>query len=347
MDHGDGRGELVLTAAVGLGSAPRRDVAIIGAGPVGLFAAYYAGFRGLSSVVIDSLAEIGGQISAMYPEKLIHDVAGLPGVRGADLVANLVAQAAPYGPAYLLGTEVTGVEDEESGLRLATSSGDVRARALLICAGAGRFRPRPLPAAAGFAGRGLSYFASRPEGYHGKRVVIVGGGDSAVDWALALEPIAASVTVIHRRAAFRAHEASVRTMLSSSVRIATPCAVAEIHGTDAVEAVTIRYEGTQRFERHECDEIVAALGFVADLSLMKAWGINMVANKIEVDERMGAGRPRVYAAGDVATMPGKVRLIAVGLGEAATAVNHLAHDLNPEAPLFPGHSTDLVARASA
>lgn len=337
----------MLTAAAVRSPATRRDVAIIGAGPVGLFAAYYAGFRGLSSVVIDSLDEIGGQISAMYPEKLIHDVAGLPGIRGKDLVANLALQAGGYDPAYLLGVEVTGVEDEGSGLRLVTSNGDVHVRALLICAGAGRFRPRPLPAAAGFTGRGLSYFASRLEDYRDKRVVIVGGGDSAVDWALALEPIAASVTVVHRRAAFRAHEASVEMMMRSSVRVATPCSVAEIHGADAVEEVTIQHDGSPALERHECDEIVAALGFVADLSLMKTWGINVVANKIEVDERMGAGRPLVYAAGDVATMPGKVRLIAVGLGEAATAVNHMAHDLDPEAPLFPGHSTDLVARVGA
>ncbi|MBC9734446.1 NAD(P)/FAD-dependent oxidoreductase [Nocardioides marmotae] len=318
----------------------RTDLAIIGAGPAGLFSAYYAGFRGLSTVVLDSLTEVGGQISAMYPEKLIHDVAGCPAIRGQDLVDNLVRQAAEYHPTYEMGVEVLDLVDEPDGVAVVTSGPTVHARAVLICAGAGRFRPRPLPAAAGFAGTGLSYFASQLEDYRDKRVVIVGGGDSAVDWALALEPIASAVTVVHRRDRFRAHAASVEKMKMGSATLMTPCNVVELHGTEKVEAVTVHDEAADTTVRLECDEVIAALGFVADISVMKSWGMNLLGHKIAVDERMRTGRERVYAAGDVTDGPGKVRLIAVGLGEAATAVNHIAHDLDPDSPLFPGHSTD-------
>lgn len=318
------------------------DVAIIGAGPAGLFSAYYAGFRGLRTVVLDSLSEPGGQISAMYPEKLIHDVAGCPAIRGQDLVDNLVRQAAEYDPTYELGVEVLDLVDAEDGVTVVTTGATVHARAVLICAGAGRFRPRALPAAAGFEGTGLSYFASQLEAYRDRRTVIVGGGDSAVDWALALEPIAASVTVVHRRDRFRAHAASVDKMKAGTARVMTPCNVVEIEGDDHVEAVIVHDEAADTKERIECDEVIAALGFVADISVMKGWGMNLTGHKILVDERMRTGRDRVYAAGDVTDGPGKVRLIAVGLGEAATAVNHIAHDLDPDAPLFPGHSTDAA-----
>lgn len=321
------------------------DLVVVGAGPVGLFSAYYAGFRGLSTVVVDSLDEPGGQISAMYPEKLIHDVAGCPAIRGQDLVDNLVRQAAEYDPRYVLGVEVAELNDVEDGVELATSGPTIRARAVLICAGAGRFKPRALPAAKEFAGSGLTYFASQLEDYRDKKVVIVGGGDSAVDWSLALESIAASVTVVHRRDRFRAHAASVEKMKSGSTSVMVPCNVTELHtkeegGLEAVTGVTVLDEASGEHVHLECDALIAALGFVADISVMKSWGLNLAGHKIAVDERMNAGRDRVYAAGDVTDSPGKVRLIAVGLGEAATAVNHIAHALDPEAPLFPGHSTD-------
>lgn len=316
------------------------DLAIIGAGPTGLFSAYYAGFRGLSTIVVDSLSEVGGQITAMYPEKVIYDVAGCPAIRGRDLVNALVKQAAEYDPMYQLGTRVQDIVDVANGVRLVTDGPPIEAKAVVICAGTGDFTPRELPAAKGFAGTGVAYFVTRLEEYRDRSVVIVGGGDSAVDWALALEPIASKVRLVHRRTAFRAHAASVRRLHASSVEILTPYQVTALHGTDRVDAVTIRDEQDGSEAWVECDAVIAALGFIADVSTMKTWGIRLNGHKIAVDERMNAGRDRVFAAGDITDSPGKVRLIAVGFGEAATAVNHIAQFLDPEAPLFPGHSTD-------
>lgn len=317
------------------------DLVIIGAGPAGLYAAYYAGFRGLKTVVIDSLDEIGGQISAMYPEKLIHDVAGTPAIRGQDLVDALRRQADEYSPTYVLGTKVVDLEDVEDGLLVHTTTDtSVRTRAVLVCAGTGGFTPRPLPAAAGFTGTGIDFFAARLEDFRDQSVVIVGGGDSAVDWALALEGIAGKVRIVHRRRAFRAHEASVARLQESSVELLVPYSPISIGGTGHVESVTVRNEEDGTESTIEADRVIAALGFVADIGAMKNWGMNLEGHKILIDRSGRTGRDRVFAAGDITTYEGKVRLIAVGFGEVATAVNHIAHELNPQAPLFPGHSTD-------
>ncbi|MDP3890314.1 NAD(P)/FAD-dependent oxidoreductase, partial [Nocardioides sp.] len=183
------------------------DLLIIGAGPTGLFAAYYAGFRGLRVAVVDSLPELGGQITAMYPEKQILDVAGFPTVKGRDLVAGLVSQAAASDPAYLLERTASTVSATDEGVTVGLDDGTtVTAGAVLVTAGIGKFSPRPLPSGDGWLGRGLEFFVPSFEPYADKDVVIVGGGDSAFDWAHHLEPIARSVTLVHRRDAFRAHQ---------------------------------------------------------------------------------------------------------------------------------------------
>jgi thioredoxin reductase len=205
------------------------DVLIVGAGPVGLFGAYYAGVRGLRTAVLDSLPEPGGQITAMYPEKAIFDVAGFPAIRGRELVANLVAQAAPFSPEYLLGEQAVGLErggSPDNEFVVTTSSGRrVRSRSIIVTGGIGTFTPRPLPTGEDMLGRGVVHFVPDPQEYHGLDVVIVGGGDSAVDWALLLEPIAKSVALVHRRSAFRAHPHSVEVMQSTSVQLVTDAQV--------------------------------------------------------------------------------------------------------------------------
>ena len=200
------------------------DLLLVGAGPVGLYGAYYAGVRGLSVAVVDSLPEPGGQISAMYPEKPIYDVAGFPSIRGRDLVDGLVRQAAQYDPAYLLGDPAVTLADGPDGrLHVGLASGaTVRCGALVLTGGIGTFEPRPLPAGEEFLGRGLAYFVPRLADYAGADVVIVGGGDSACDWALALQGVARSVTVVHRRKAFRAHAASVAAMRLVATGLSTP-----------------------------------------------------------------------------------------------------------------------------
>src|ERR1700759_4367770 len=198
------------------------DLLIVGAGPVGLFGAYYAGVRTLSTAVLDSLEEPGGQITAMYPEKAIFDVAGFPAIKGRDLVEQLVAQAAPFSPGYLLGHQAVGLERGDGTFAVTTSQGlRIECRAIVITGGIGTFTPRPLPAGGEYLGRGLAHFVPDPTAYVGQNIVVVGGGDSALDWALMLEPIGKSVTIVHRRGEFRAHQHSVELLKASSVRILT------------------------------------------------------------------------------------------------------------------------------
>ncbi|GAA5155963.1 NAD(P)/FAD-dependent oxidoreductase [Amycolatopsis dongchuanensis] len=318
------------------------DVLIVGAGPTGLFAAYYAGFRGLSMALVDSLPEAGGQVTAMYPEKMIYDVGGFPAVRGRDLVKGLVEQAAPWQPTYLLGRKAEALRETGDGLDVLLDGGDVvHARAVLVTAGIGEFTPRPLPAGDGWLGRGMVHFVPSLDAHAGQDVVVVGGGDSAFDWVLALHPVAASVTLVHRRAKFRAAESIVREARGLGVPLITDAEVAELRADASgalCEVVVTTKDGPQVVP---AQTVVAALGFTADLGPIENWGLEIDHRAITVDSTMATARPRVYAAGDVAAYPGKVKLIATGFGEAATAVNNIAVALDPQAHLFPGHSSNV------
>ncbi|WP_344125783.1 NAD(P)/FAD-dependent oxidoreductase [Saccharopolyspora halophila] len=316
------------------------DVLVVGAGPTGLFAAYYAGFRGLSVALVDALPEPGGQVTAMYPEKMIFDVAGFPEIRGRDLVTALVDQAAQYDPTYLLGRPAVHLSDVDDGVVVELGAGEsVRAGAVLVTAGIGGFTPRPLPAGGEWVGRGVVHFIPELAAHSGHDVVVVGGGDSAFDWALALHPVARSVTLVHRRTRFRAHSGLVDKVTDLGVELVIPAEVIEIRGDRAVQEVEIEADGERRVL--PAQTVVAALGFTADLGPIEGWGLELEKRSILVDTTMRTNRPRVYAAGDVAAYPGKVKLIATGFGEAATAVNNIAVDLDPSTRLFPGHSSDL------
>ncbi|WFE26768.1 NAD(P)/FAD-dependent oxidoreductase [Solwaraspora sp. WMMD791] len=316
------------------------DVAIVGAGPTGLFAAYYAGFRGLSTAVIDALPSPGGQVAAMYPEKAIFDIAGFPVIKGRELVANLVEQAAPYQPEYLLGVRADTLDLVDGRPVLGLADGArLACGAVVVTGGMGSFTPRPLPAAAGFTGDGIVYFVPRLAELAGHDVVIVGGGDSAFDWALALQPLARSVTIVHRRDRFRAHAATVERVRALPVRIVVNAQLTAVHGTTRVTGVDIT-TGDGGPQTVPADTVVAALGFTADLGPLTTWGLELDKRHIRVDSAMATNLPRVFAAGDIADYPGKVRLIATGFGEAATAVNNAAVAIDPSAHLFPGHSSD-------
>ncbi|MFF2850053.1 NAD(P)/FAD-dependent oxidoreductase [Streptomyces sp. NPDC058001] len=339
-------------ATTDIGREVSVDLLIIGAGPTGLYGAYYAGFRGLSVAVADALPEVGGQIAALYPEKLIFDVAGFPAVRGQDLVDRLAEQAGRWNPTYLLGHGVTRLDDTGEGVVALTDGGArITAGAVLVCGGIGNFIPRELPVGSEYLGRGLRYFVPRLNELAGQQVVVVGGGDSALDWALSLEPIASSVTLVHRRARFRAHERSVEQVHTSSVRVLTPYEVEKIHGDGSesgdglvsgdgsVSEVVVASADGDRISL-PAQAVVAALGFIADLGPIERWGLELRRRRILVDRTMRTSRERVFAAGDIADHNGKVSLISIGFGEAALAVNHIAALLDPARSITPGHSSD-------
>ena len=316
------------------------DLAIIGAGPAGLFAAYYAGFRKFSVTVIDALPEVGGQVTAMYPEKEIFDIAGFPSVLGRELIDRLSQQAATAAPTYLLDSQVVGLEHDASGVTLSTANGHrVEAKAVIITGGIGSFTPRPLPTGNEWLGKGLVHFVPSLQEHAGHDVVIVGGGDSAVDWAWSLRDIAKSVTIVHRRADFRAHAASVDRIRDAGVRLITSAEISAVRGEDRVTEVDVTHKADSSVETLPCQTLVAALGFVANIGPINEWGLDTEKRHIKVDSSMFTSLPRVLAAGDICTYPGRVPLIAVGFGEAATAVNNAAPLINPEAHVFPGHST--------
>ncbi|MBB4911912.1 NAD(P)/FAD-dependent oxidoreductase [Actinophytocola algeriensis] len=320
------------------------DLLIVGAGPTGLYAAYYAGFRELSTAIVDSLPEAGGQVTAMYPEKQIFDVAGFPSIIGRDLVSALVEQANQFKPAYLLGRKArTVTELDDGGYLVGLDDGaELRAGAILITAGMGEFSPRPLPAGDGWLGRGMVHFVPALEEHRDQHVVVVGGGDSAFDWALSLHPIAKSVTIVHRRNKFRAFAATVRQVRELGVPIITDAQVTALRGDDAgLVEVELAVASDPAPVVLPAQTVVAALGFTADLGPIESWGLEITRRAVTVDTTMKTARERIYAAGDIAAYPGKVKLIATGFGEAATAVNNIAVALNPDAHLFPGHSSDV------
>lgn len=329
-------------------SAVEVDLLVVGAGPCGLYAAYYAGFRGLSIAIVDALPEAGGQITALYPEKLIFDIAGFPAVRGKDLVENLVRQASPFRPRYLLGEQAVGYELVGDRAVITCASGTtVSAGAVVVTGGIGTFTPRPLPGGADWEGKGLAYIVPTYVPYADLDVVVVGGGDSAVDWALGLEGVARSVTLVHRRDEFRAHAHSVKLLKDSSIQLVTPAQVAAISGDSRVTSVTVKDVKTKELTDLPAQAVVAALGFSADITPLESWGLDVHERHIVVDTRMATNLPRVFAAGDITEYPGKARLISVGFGEAATAVCNAATVLDPEATVFPGHSTEQLEGPAA
>ncbi len=319
------------------------DVTVIGGGPCGLFAAFYAGLRGMSVRIIDSLPELGGQLTALYPEKYVYDMPGFPKVLAKDLAKDLIAQAIQFHPKLTLEETAQHLETSEDGYQIVTAKGHVYpTRTVIISAGAGAFQPTKLgvPREEEFAGRGVYYGVKDKTAFVGKSLAIVGGGDSAFDWALNLEDLAEQLTLIHRRDGFKAHEDSVEKVKASSVKMKLWYAVKELHGEDGLTGVTLEHTQTKEPEHFPCDAVIVNIGFKSSLGPLKDWGLELEKNQIKVNERYETNRPGVFAVGDVATFGTKLKLIATGVGEAATAVCFAKTYLDPEAKLFPGHSSD-------
>ncbi|PTX59140.1 thioredoxin reductase (NADPH) [Melghirimyces profundicolus] len=320
------------------------DITVIGGGPTGLFAAFYAGMRNLSVKVIESLPQMGGQLSALYPEKYIYDVAGFPKVLAQELVDNLLEQCKLFDPVFCVDEKVLHVEKNEKGIfEITTTKKRHFTRTMIITAGVGAFEPRKLkvPGAETYENSNLHYFVKDLQQYKNKKVLIAGGGDSAVDWANMLEPIAEQVTLIHRRDKFRAHETSVEKMRNSSVRILTPREIIALHGENRIEKAVVADKKDNVVEELEVDAVIVSFGFVSSLGPIQEWGLEIEKGSIIVNSRMETNIPGIYAAGDIATYPGKVKLIAVGFGEAPTAVNNAKQYIDPQARLQPGHSSNM------
>ncbi|MEQ1935931.1 MAG: NAD(P)/FAD-dependent oxidoreductase [Fimbriimonadaceae bacterium] len=316
------------------------DLTIIGGGPVGLFAAFYAGLRGMSVRIIDSLPTLGGQLTALYPEKYVYDMPGFPKILAKDLAAEMAKQGTQFSPEVVLDEIASSLAITEHGYII---NDKFETRTIIISAGAGAFSPTKIgvPMEEEFHGRGLHYGVRESALYAGKDVTIIGGGDSAFDWSLHLLPIAKSVTLVHRRDEFRAHEDSVKQVLNSSVKLKLWNQVTELHGIEKIEAVTLTHGQTKETERHETDAVIVNIGFKSTLGPLKEWGLVIEKNQIKVDHLFETNLPNIFAVGDVCTFEGKIKLIATGVGEAATAVCVAKTRLDSTAKLFPGHSSDL------
>jgi len=323
------------------------DITVIGGGPTGLYAAFYAGMRERSVRIIDSLPELGGQLTALYPEKYIYDVGGFPRVLARDLGEALVAQATQFDPEVVLGEEIRGLGREGDLIELKGRGVRYLTRTLILACGKGAFEPVRLECSGygEFLGKGVYHAVRDPGAFWGKRVLVVGGGDSALDWALILKDVASDLKLVHRRDSFRAHERSVAQLLAASQRgelsFRSFHEVKEIRGGDAVESVVVFDNRTGEETVLAVDAILTFLGFKPDLGPMKRWGLHLHGNRVVVDRLMRTNLPGVYAVGDMVQYEGKLDLIATGFAEAAVAVNQAVHLLDPTARVSPGHSTSM------
>ena len=325
------------------------DITVVGGGPTGLAAAYYGAHRDASVRIVESLEQLGGQVAAVYPEKHIFDVAGFPRINGQALINQLIEQAMQYDPEVRLGTVIDRIHHRDDDvIELHTSAGEqLLTRTMIITAGHGAFNPRKLglPELEQFEGSGVHYFVKEKAQFAGKKVALVGGGDSALDWAMNLQDTAElPITLIHRRDRFRGLESSVnevrRLESEGRVRILTPHEVRNAEGNGRIEAIHVENTETGETERIEVDAVVTLLGFISHLGPIADWGLEFENKRqIKVNQIMETNLPGVYAAGDMAGYDGKITLITIGFSEAAIAANHAVARIRGE-KAQPKYSTE-------
>jgi thioredoxin reductase len=327
------------------------DITFIGAGPTGLFGAFYAGLREMSVKVIDILPEAGGQLIALYPDKTIIDTPGHVAILSRELVSNLLEQAERWKPTMCFEEECLDLRqeslpaDEGTCWVIETDHGLHYSRTVIISAGIGAFQPIKVKneSVESFEGRGVHFFVKDFASFVGERVLIVGGGDSAVDWALALAPIAEQVTLIHRRDGFRAHDTSVNALINSPVNVRLFYEIRRVEGKDHVERAVIFNNRSQQEEILTIDSIIFALGFKADLGPIHEWGVETIGRRfIKVNSKMETNLPGVYAAGDIALQEelDPLNLIVIGYGQVTVAVNYAYTIVKPGGKVFPGHASE-------
>lgn len=316
------------------------DLIIVGAGPVGLYAAFYAGMRGLSVAIIESAQVPGGQPQNLYPEKLIYDIAGLPAVTGADLTKNLLEQLAQISHRLFLGESVQKIEKEEGIFSVTTDKSTRRAKGVLLTTGAGLLKPRKLGIdnEETLANEGkISYFITSLKEFEGKNVAVFGGGDSALDWSLMLEKVAKNVHLVHRRTAFRGHEITVDRVMNSNVQVHTPYTFSNLIENE-LELKKIKSEESLNFS---IDKILVNYGFLTN-QVTLAENLEVSRNgRVRADSMMQSNIEGLYVAGDASDYPGKMPLMSVGFGEAVHAINAMTKKLEFDHPLRGGHSSSI------
>lgn len=322
------------------------DMTIIGGGPTGMFAAFYGGMRNSSVKIIESLPQLGGQLAALYPEKFIYDIAGFPKISGQNLVDNLQQQMNIFKDKIdiCLGETVEEVEKIEDYFILRTDNETHYTKSIIITAGNGAFEPRKLPidVTEYELKNNVHYYVKDMQRFANKEVVVFGGGDSAVDWALMIEPIAKKVTLVHRRDKFRAHEHSVEKLKQSTVELATPFIPVKFDGEQSLEKVILQQVKGNEMKIINADEVLVNYGFVSSLGPIKSWQLEIEKNSIVVNSKLETNIEGIYAAGDICTYDGKINLIATGFGEAATAVSNAKVLVEPNSRVQPMHSTSLM-----
>ncbi|MER2120274.1 MAG: NAD(P)/FAD-dependent oxidoreductase [Solibacillus sp.] len=320
------------------------DVTIIGGGPAGMFTAFYGGMRQLEVKLIESLPQLGGQLAALYPEKYIYDIAGFPKIRAKELVNNLKEQMSAFEQAIVTSQSVEAIDKLEDGTFKLTTNNEIHySKTVIITAGLGAFQPRKLEVEGAdyYEDKNLHYFINSINEFEGKNIVIFGGGDSAIDWSLMLEPIAKKVTLVHRRNQFRAHEHSVEKLFNSSIEIKTPYMPDGVFGDEkGIKQIVIRNQEGEK-ETLEVDDIIVNYGFKSSLGPIKEWGLEIEKNSIVVNPKMETNIEGIYAVGDVTTFDGKVKLISTGFGEAPVAISAARLYIDPTAKKHVPHSTDL------
>ncbi len=328
---------------------PITDITIIGGGPTGLFASFYTGMRGGTAQIVDALPELGGQLTALYPEKYIFDVGGFTKILAKDLVKALREQADQFHFRSHLNQNVIALEQSDGQFVLVTETDRFPTRAIVIAGGIGAFSPRRLPQACAepWYGRGIFDRVSDPEEFRGQRIVIIGGGDSAFDWAQQLRDRAKAVTLVHRSDKYRAHGATVSDVQAAATAGRTTLLpfheLADIQSEgEKLTGVTVRDVKAKTTRNIDADAILPMLGFHSDIGALGEWGLNCEKDEIVVNSLMETGRSGIYAAGDITTYPGKLKLIATGFGEAATAVNQAVHWIYPDKKVNPGHSSNMA-----
>lgn len=319
----------------------KTDILIIGAGPTGLFAVFEAGLLQLKCHLIDALPQAGGQLAEIYPKKPIYDIPGFPEVMAGELVDNLMEQIKPFQPGFTLGQRAETIEKLEDGTFVVTTSDGVQHQApvVAIAGGLGSFEPRKpqLENLENFENKGVTYMVRDPEAYRDKRVLIAGGGDSALDWSIFLAGIAKEVTLVHRRNEFRGALDSVEKVQElknlGKIRLITPAEVVKLRGKDKLESVLVRRNSDPEMDiRVELDAFIPLFGLSPKLGPISNWGLEIEKNAIKVDNTLDyqTNIPGIYAIGDVNTYPGKLKLILCGFHEATLMCQSAYQRIHPE-----------------